>query len=252
MFREPCALNAHRHAALRLRVGSAFHYAAGLHMAALMQPEFARAGALYPIVFVEDRDNDTFRPMALLGLQPGENVFVDGEGRWCASYIPAVVRSYPFALARAHRPDRFTVCIDAASDLFSTTEGTPLFDAAGLPTAALDTAQQHLGELWRMQRQTDAFVRTLAERNLFTPLTVRVLRGEQALEVAGAYVVNEQRLDGLSDERLFALRRHGWLASVYAHLGSLLQMERLEGGAPLRGEAAAAARPGREGGDGEL
>ncbi|WP_051244697.1 SapC family protein [Azohydromonas australica] len=228
MFRQPCALNAQRHARLRLRAGSGFAHAAGLHMAALMQPELVRAGAIYPIVFVEDRDNDTFRPMALLGLQPGENVFVDAAGRWCASYIPAVVRAYPFALARAHRPDRFTVCIDAGSELFSDTEGTPLFDAAELPTAALEAAQAHLGELWRLQRQTDAFVRALAERNLFTPLTVRVLRGGQALEVAGAYVVNEQRLDGLSDERLFALRRQGWLGSIYAHLGSLLQMERLE------------------------
>lgn len=230
MFRNVVALNSYRHAGLRLRAGEGFAHASGLHMAALMQAEIVRAGALYPIVFVEDADNDTFRPMALLGLQAGENVFVDDEGRWHASYVPAVVRQYPFALARSNRPDRFTVCIDADSELFSHSEGVALFDPDGQPTAALAEAQASLGDLWRLQLHTDAFARALAERNLFTPFTVHVRRADRALEVAGAYVVNEQRLQGLPDERLSELRQRGWLASVYAHLGSLMQFERLEAG----------------------
>jgi len=231
MFRQVVALNVRRHAALRLRALPGFAHAAGLHMAALMQAEIVRASALYPIVFVEDRDNDTFRPMALLGLVQGENLFVDPAGQWRASYIPAVVRAYPFALARAHRPDRFTVCIDADSEQFSVTDGTPLFDDAGLPTAALEEAKGYLGSLWRMQLHTDAFARALAERNLFTPFTVGVQRGDRTLEVSGAYVINEQRLEGLPDERVLELRQRGWLSSAYAHLTSLLQMERLESAA---------------------
>ena len=242
MFRQVVPLNVRRHAGLRLRALPGFAHAAGLHMAALMQAEIVRASALYPIVFVEDRDNDTFRPMALLGLEPGENVFVDPTGHWRASYIPAVVRAYPFALARAHRPDRFTVCIDAGSELFSVADGTPLFDDAGLPTAALEEAKGYLGSLWRMQLQTDAFARALAQRNLFTPFTVSVRRDDRTLEVAGAYVVNEQRLEGLPDERLFELRQRGWLASVYAHLTSLLQMERLEA-APAAGPSSTGRQP---------
>jgi len=234
MFREVVALNVRRHAALRLRTRPGFAHAAGLHMAALMQAEIVRASGLYPIVFVEDRENDSFRPMALLGLQQGENLFVDAGGQWRGAYIPAVVRAYPFALARAHRPDRFTVCIDAGSDMLSVSDGVPLFDDAGLPTPALEAAQAYLGDLWRMQLQTDAFARALAERNLLTPFTVAVQRGTRTLEVAGAYVVNEQRLDSLSDVRLLELRQQGWLAAVYAHRTSLLQLERLEAGADGR------------------
>ena len=61
--------------------------------------EFARAAAVYPIVFVEDKTKDAFRPVTLLGLDAGENLFVSESGKWEASYIPAIIRRYPFALA---------------------------------------------------------------------------------------------------------------------------------------------------------
>jgi hypothetical protein len=36
----------------------------------------------------------------------------------------------------------------------------------------------------------------------------------------------------LPDAKLFELRREGWLSSIYAHLVSLQQFERLEDGPP--------------------
>lgn len=236
MFRELVALNAKRHAALRVRPQMGFEFARGVHLAMLMQAEIVRAAAIYPIVFVEDPDIDSFRPMALLGLRDGENVFVDTDGTWLASYIPAVLRAYPFALVRAQSADagaeQFAVCIDAASDLVSLTEGTPLFDRTGAPTDALEQAKRWLQEIRDMQRHTQTFCRALAARNLFTPFVVRTHRGNEALEVNGCYVINEERLDGLPDARLLELRREGWLSSIYAHLVSLQQLERLEDGPP--------------------
>jgi len=236
MFRELVALNSHRHAALRVRPQAGFEFARGVHLSVLMQAEFVRAAATYPIVFVEDREADGFRPMALLGLREGENVFVDTDGSWLASYIPAVLRAYPFALVRAQNAGeetgRFAVCIDAASDLVSITEGAPLFDRQGVPTEALEQAKLWLQQIHDMEQRTDAFCRALAARNLFTPFAVRARRGDEALEVNGCYVINEERLDGLPDARLLELRREGWLSSIYAHLVSLQQLERLEDGAP--------------------
>lgn len=236
MFRELVALNSKRHAALRVRLQTGFEFARGVHMSALMQAELVRAAAIYPIVFVEDPDIDSFRPMALLGLREGENVYVDSDGTWLGSYIPAVIRAYPFALARAAaegESERFAVCIDAASELVSLTEGARLFDSAGAPTEALEQAREWLQQIREMQLRTDAFCRALAARNLFTPFAVRARRGDEALEVNGCYVINEERLDGLPDAKLFELRREGWLSSIYAHLVSLQQFERLEDGPPV-------------------
>ena len=237
MFRELVALNSKRHAALRVRPQASFDFVRGAHMAALMQAELVRAASIYPIVFVEDPAIDSFRPMALLGLREGENVYVDTDGSWLASYVPAVIRAYPFALARAvgegeGETERFAVCIDAASELVSLTEGARLFDTHGAPTEALEQARQWLQQIREMQIRTDAFCRALAARNLFTPFSVRAQRGDEALEVDGCYVINEERLDGLPDAKLFELRREGWLSSIYAHLVSLQQFERLEDGPP--------------------
>lgn len=235
MFRDLVALNSKRHAALRVRPQADFGFAKGVHMSALMQAEMVRAAALYPIVFVEDPAIDSFRPMALLGLREGENVYVDTDGSWLASYVPVVIRAYPFALARASgegESERFAVCIDAASELVSLTEGARLFDAQGGPTEALEQARQWLQQIRDMQLRTDAFCRALAARNLFTPFAVRARRGDETLEVNGCYVINEERLDGLPDAKLFELRSSGWLSSIYAHLVSLQQFERLEDGPP--------------------
>ncbi len=236
MFRQLVALNSTRHAGLRVREQSGFGFAARVHMAALMQPEMVRAAATYPIVFVEDREGDGFRPMALFGLREGENLFVAPDGRWLVSYVPAVIRSYPFALSRADPGGRPAVCIDAASELVSLTEGAALFDANGAATPALEAAKGYLASLRQMQAVTDAFCLALAERNLFTPFSMRVQRGAQTLEVDGCYVINEERLDGLPDDRLAGLRERGWLAALYAQVVSLQQIERLEAGP-------AAARP---------
>lgn len=236
MHTRTIALNAREHAGLRLLAPRGFGFAAGQHMAGVMQPEFVRASALYPLVFVDDRASDGFRPVALFGLKAGENLFVGEDGRWKSSYVPAAVRAYPFTLGAAVQGDRLAVCIDAGSTSMAPSEGVPLFETDGQPAPALREAMGFLSRLRQMQVLTDAFCRALAERNLFTPFTVRVRRGSEVVEVDGCYVVNEERLDGLSDARLSGLRQRGWLAAVYAHLVSLMQIERLEAG-PLHAGA---------------
>jgi SapC len=228
VYRHVVALSSAQHARLRVKPVADYGFARGLHMSALMQAEMVRASALYPIVFVEDREAEVFRPVALFGLQEGENAYVDLHGAWQASYIPAIVRGYPFSLVRAGRGDRHALCIDLGSPCVVEDEGAPLFDEAGRPMPALEEARAYFARLRQMQAVTDAYVRALAQRNLLTPFLVRARRGGVNVELDGCYVVNESRLDALPDDKLCPLRAHGWLAATYAHLASLLQMERLE------------------------
>ena len=62
--------------------------------------EFLQASREYPIVFAKGKDDVVF-PVALLGLEQNQNVFIDKSGAWTANYIPAYVRRYPFILATA-------------------------------------------------------------------------------------------------------------------------------------------------------
>jgi len=227
VFEKLVPVNKVRHAHKRIKQIQGYGFAADFHIASVMVHEFARAAATYPVVFLEDKAQDGFRPVALLGLDAGENLFVDADGKWQASYVPAIIRRYPFALAGAGEEGKFTVCIDEGSPLVSDTEGVPLFDEQGEPTEAIENVKRYLGELQQMDAFTRGFCAWLSEHNLFIPLNMRVRQAEQVKNITGCYVINEERLNNLSDERFLQLREKRYLPAAYAHLMSLAQIERL-------------------------
>jgi len=227
MFQQIVPVNKDRHAAKKILPVSDFRFAAKNHIAYLTLHEFVRAASTYPVLFLEDKANDDFRPVALLGLNAGENVFVDHEGRWQAGYIPAIVRRYPFALSASGEDDRFLVCVDEASTLLSDSEGQPLFDEQGNPTQVIDNVKTYLGELQQMDRMTTEFTQFLVQNNLLTPLNMRVNVNEQVRNITGCYVVNEERLNNFSDAKFLEVRQKNYLPAIYAHLLSLTQIERL-------------------------
>ena len=227
MFESVAAVHSQTHAHTRVREIRSFAFAAGTHLAYLAMGEFTRACSVFPIVFIEDSERDEFRPVALLGLKPNENLCVDAKGVWNAPYNPAIIRRYPFALLPSDQEGQFVVCIDTGSDLVGTEEGAPLFDESGAPTPLLENAKRYLSELHQMEQLTSQFCAWCKANNMFTPLNMRIQDGAGSKDLTGCYVVNEERLNKLSDELFLQLRTKGYLPAIYAHLLSLGQTERL-------------------------
>lgn len=249
MFKSLAPVNKERHAGKKIKQIEGFGFASEFHIASLMVHEFVRAAGIYPVVFLEDKENDRFRPVALLGLEAGENLFIDDDGKWQGSYVPAIIRRYPFALASAGEEGQFTVCIDEDAEIVTDDDGVPLFDENGEPAEALENVKRYLGELQQMDMLTNACCEFLAEHNMFTPLNMRVRQAEQVRNIAGCYVVNEERLNNLSDELFLEMRTRRYLPAIYAHLCSLSQIERLmklkqdaDGGDKPAGKKKAAAK----------
>ena len=227
MFKNLTPINRERHAAKKIVAAKGFDFPGNFHLASVMVHEFVRASGTYPIVFLEDKPSDSFRPVVLLGLDAGENLFVGADGKWDASYIPAIIRRYPFALAKTDNDDQFTVCIDEDSPLVSDSEGQAMFGEDGTPTEVIENVKRYLGELQQMEAFTTAFSQFFSQHNMFTPLNMRVRQQDQVKNVTGCYVINEERINNLSDERFLELREKRYLAPLYAHLNSLVQIERL-------------------------
>ena len=240
MFEKVVPVNRERHAKTRIREMTGFGFASKFHIAYVTMHEFSRAAAVYPIVFVEDKDKDAFRPVALIGLEAGENLFVGADGKWEASYVPAIIRRYPFALAATGSEGQFTICIDEGSELVSDSDGSPLFDEKGEPTQVIENVKRYLAELQQMDQLTQQFSAWLKENNMLTPLNMRVRDHDKVKNIAGCYVVNEERLNNLSDDRFLELRSKRFLPAIYAQLISLAQVERLM---TLKDRRAAAAAP---------
>jgi hypothetical protein len=236
MFEQVVPVNKERHANKKVKPSSDFRFASGFHIAYVTTHEFARAAAIYPVVFLEDKQNDSYRPVVLLGLDAGENLFLDEQGQWSGSYIPAIIRRYPFALVKATDADQYIVCVDEASALLNDTEGAALFDESGQPTQVIENVKRYLGELQQMDQITGEFSSFLVQNNLLTPLNMRVNTANQVRNITGCYVINEERLNNFSDAKFLEVRQKGYLPAIYSHLISLSQIERL---ASLKKPAAA-------------
>jgi len=227
MFKQLVPVNKEQHKNLKVKQIDGFEFARDFHIASLMVHEFARAASVYPIVFIEDKARDEFRPVVLLGLEEGKNLFVGDDGKWQASYVPAIIRRYPFALAKTNEEGQFTVCIDQDSSVVSESEGSALFDDAGEPTPIIDNVKRYLGELQQMESFTQEFCQKMSHSNLFTPLNMRVRQNDKVQNITGCYVINEERLNNISNAGFTELREKRYLAAIYAHLTSLAQIERL-------------------------
>jgi hypothetical protein len=227
LFQKVVPVNKDRHAKKKVKDISSFAFASKFHIAYVTMQEFARAASIFPIVFLEDKEKDEFRPVVLLGINAGENLFVDPAGKWQASYVPAIIRRYPFALTPSGKDGQYVVCIDEESPLVSDTEGSPLFDDNGEPTQVIDNVKLYLAELQQMDALTSDFSKFLSEHNMFTPLNMRVRDNDKVKNISGCYVINEERLNNLSDDRFLEIKNKRFLPAIYAHLISLAQTERL-------------------------
>jgi hypothetical protein len=228
MFKDIVAITKEKHAGKKVKELSDFNFASQLNIASVMVHEFSKAASIYPIVFIEDKENDKFRAVALLGLDSGENLFVK-DGKWQASYIPSIIRRYPFALAKTEQDDRYTICIDESSGLINDDEGQELLDKDGNSSELIEKVKKYLGELQQMDFFTEDFVQFLKENNMFTPLNMKVKYNQEIKSINGAYVVNEERLNSLSDEKYLEFKNKHYIAAIYSHLSSLSQIERLLG-----------------------
>lgn len=115
-----------------------------------------------------------------------------------------------------------------------------MFDESGNPTQVIDNVKRYLGELQQMDLMTKEFSQFMVQNNLLTPLNMRVNAANQARNITGCYVLNEERLNNFSDAKFLEIRQKGYLPAVYAHLISLSQIERLVGLKKRRSETAPA------------
>ncbi len=227
MFKKLVPFNTIKHAGKKIAPTSSFKFAEKSYIASVMIHEFNRAASIYPIVFL--KDGEEFKLYALLGLQQEENLFIDDQGRWNASYIPAIIRRYPFALGKNEANDNeLMVCIDEESESISDKEGQDLVGEDGKPGEIVIKAKEFLSELQKFHNITTAFCRELAKRELLDSLNVelKATNGETQ-RIAGCFAVNEKKFNEISDEDFIALRKLGYLPAIYAHMLSLAQIERL-------------------------
>lgn len=234
-------METHRHK--RLLPTPSYLYALGQAIVPLVGVECAQAVHNFPIVFTPY--GESYVLMGLLSLQPDRNMFVSADGKWLGSYIPAILRQYPFAVGLPAEGGEPVLCVDADCDLISDTEGQPMFEMDGSPSEILRKIIEFVGELERSRSGTIRAVNMLVKHNLIIPwdITLQGRNGQGQQKVNGLFRLDEAALNALTPDDFMEIRAAGALPIAYAHLLSLNCIDNLVRLSTLQVSAPAAAKP---------
>lgn len=244
-YKQIEALSSERHANLGIReVENPFSFLASTHLVPLTVDEFVTAAVNYPIIF----DTESKVPLAVMGMQPGSNVFFGSNGQIDPEvYIPAFARRYPFFTAAAPPEEgqepRSVVCIDRAAPMVTENPTTPFF-VNGEPSEYTQNAIEFCRQFEGLLQRTSEFVSLCDQYGLFelTPINIQASQdGQLQMQRIGEYLrVSDQKLKGLPKDTYLSLRDRGVDGVVYAHLVSqqnwgkvIGRMAKLQASVPL-------------------
>lgn len=198
------------------------------HALGVVAQEFALAGAHYPIAFAKEQDKESYFPVAVMGLEQSVNLFVTDDGKWEGLYMPARYTHKPLTvIPNQEDPNLFGIAIDVDADIVGEEEGDLLFNEDGTESQYLADRKKALMAFVENEQMTKAFLDTLAELDLLEAQNIGVKVKDREYNLNGLFLVNEKKLNELSDEEYLKLRKRGYLGPIYAHLGSMHHISNL-------------------------
>lgn len=214
----------HRH--LRIRTERSAALGDARQSALALPAEFRQLQAHFPIVFQLVDGDAGFQPVALFGLEEGQNLFLTDTG-WDAPVVPMALQRDPFMIGRSG--DTLKLHVDMDSPRIVRPEdgelGTAVFMPHGGHSDYLDHVINLLEHLHAQAQRLPAFIEALTRHQLLEPFVIDIetADGTQG-RLSGLFTIHEERLAALPGEALEALAREGHLLPIYMQLASLAQL----------------------------
>lgn len=193
-------------------------------VAPLVLRELSRACTAMPIGFIELKGE--LLPVAIQGMEPGKNLFLDPDRGWLADYIPAAYRSHPFVLGTTSDGDP-VLCVMEDSGLLSEMDGEPFFDDDGQFAPRLREVFDFMIEISHQRSATRRICAELKKHELIQPWPIKRLTDAGAQFIRGLYRIDRAAVHALPAQAFQDLRLAGALPVIYCHLISLQHMPRL-------------------------
>ncbi len=188
--------------------------------------EFKSIQAHYPICFRKDHNTGKLFPVALLGFEEDENLFLNAE-QWSAHYVPCMFERQPFSIAKQSvsldgaNTLQSVVCIDVESPRISLTEGQPIFLEFGGNSAYLERVVSILETIEFGNSANEQFIEVLSELDLIESFSLEVqLNDGSKHSLFGYYTINEDKLAQLKADEVVKLHMSGFLQAIYMIIAS--------------------------------
>ena len=203
-----------------------FSFSKTMNASILTTSEFEKGSKIYPILFI--LDDDDFIPVALLGLEDKQNLFLKWNNQWDGGYIPAYIRRYPFSLAPVNEASEFVVCLDEKSTVIGNSGEFSLFLANGQQSEFLTEKIRFLQELQIGYEKTLQFTKKIHELDLFEAMNANInLSNGDSLSVSGFYVISQDKFKSLDNDIYKELINDNKMKLIYEHFSSLDNFSKL-------------------------
>lgn len=220
----PVLLNNVDHRDLRVRVGHHARYGDAINQTRVFPAEFEELQREYAILLRRDGNGALFATV-LLGLDPDENLFLDGE-RWDARYVPATRARGPFSIGVATGEPMVHVDPD---DPRIAGDGEPVFRDQGGNAPLLDHVSAMLQRIYVGLDTERMMFDALEAAGLLELATLQLDLGEgRRYAVPDHFTIDAGRLAALDGEALARLHRDDflrpaiWVASSLGNLRHLI------------------------------
>lgn len=200
----------------------------GVNQVMVFPTEFEAIAREYPILLRPDAEG-VLRPVALLGLARGENLFLDPASGWTSRTVPALLQRGPFSVAAPDTADgEPMILVDPDHPRASRTEGEPVFLPHGGHTRYLDRMTQLLRALYLGHHLLAPMVEAFEAAGLLKPIALELAVGEgEVYALSDAVTIDREQLAALTGDVLEALHRAGFLQSAVLMAASLGNVQQL-------------------------
>lgn len=190
--------------------------------------EFEQVQREFPIILRKDAQG-CLRPVALLGLDRDENLFLAPGDGWQCEIVPALLQRGPFAIAApADGQGDPQILIDPDHPRISRNEGEPIFLEHGGNAPLLEKMLGVLRAIYVGTQLLDPMVEAFEKAGLLRPINLQLRVGpDQAYAISDAVTVDRERLAALDGDELAALNKGGFLQSAFLIAASLGNLQRL-------------------------
>ena len=219
-------LNNVDHAGLRVSAGPVGE---GINQVPVFATEFEAVQRDFPIVFHRGADG-VFEARALLGLDRGENLFLDGE-RWRARHVPALLARGPFTVgleARAGGAAEPMIYVDLDDPRIVGSGGEPVFLPHGGNAPYLERVLDALQTAHLGHAAQAAMFAAFEAAGLIEPVRLEIqLDDTLRYDMVDFHTIGIEALGRLTGPALEQLHRQGLVAAAVHVASSLGNIARL-------------------------
>lgn len=213
------------HADLRALINTSSSQQANVNQTLVFPTEFKMLAREYPIFFRKDEEGRFFA-IVLLGLDRGENLYLEG-GRWTTHYVPAVIDRGPFALALPQDSPQDTssqdaqIQIDMDDPQVGVEHGERLFLQHGGQSPYLQLILKVLRRIHVGAAIAGEFFQKLEDFRLIEPLSLQAsLDDSLQYTVPDIFTISRERMADLDAEELHHLNQIGLLEHCFSIMSS--------------------------------